>query len=159
MRKLFAVVLKHGTVMIVLLTAAGAQAEWQVRDSASACVLETEDVTLHDGYQDTRVRLNINNERLLVITGSNIDTGFEDTALQVDGRAVIPADAAEDEQNLRYDAHILSIIEQFKKGNRVRVYLRFWPSYPATQRYEAAFSLAGFTRAWNEYTACMKKAS
>ena len=159
MRKLFAVVLKHGTMMIVLLTAAGVQAEWQVRDSASACVLETEDISLHDGYQDTRVRLNINDERLLVITGSNIDTGFEDTALQVDGRAVMPADAVEDEQNLRYDAHILSIIEQFKKGNRVRVYLRFWPSYPVTQRFDAVFSLAGFTRAWNEYTACIKKAS
>ena len=89
MRSLFAVVLKHGTMMVLLLTAAGVQAEWQLRDSATACVLETEDISLHDGYQDTRVRLNINDERLLVITGSNIDTGFEDTALQVDGRAVI----------------------------------------------------------------------
>ena len=159
MRKLFAVVLKHSTVMLLLLAAAGVQAEWQVHDSESACALETEDITLHDGYQDTRVRLNINNERLLIITGSNVDTGFEDTALQVDGHTVIPADTAEDEQNLRYDAHILSIIEQFKKGNRVRVYLRFWPSYPATQRFDAVFSLAGFTRAWNEYTTCMKKAS
>ncbi|MCK5382306.1 MAG: hypothetical protein KAJ65_00995 [Gammaproteobacteria bacterium] len=158
-RNLYVVVFKHGIMMVFLLTAATVQAEWSVRDTATSCVLETEEITLHDGYQDTRVRLNINNERLLVVTGSNIDTGFDDTALQVDGQAVIPADAAEDEQNLRFDAHMPTIIEQFRKGNRVRVYLRFWPTYPATQRYEAAFSLAGFTRAWNDYSACRDRIS
>ena len=159
MRNVYGGVFKHGIMMVLMLTAATVQAAWVVSDTATACVLETDDITLHDGYQDTRVRLNINNERLLVVTASNIDNSFDDTALQVDGRAVIRADADEDEQNLRFDTHIISIIDQFRKGNRVRVYLRFWPTYPATQRYEAVFSLAGFTRAWNDFMACSDRIS
>ena len=159
MRNWYGVVFRHGILMVLMLTAATVQAAWVVSETTTTCVLETEDITLHDGYQDTRVRLNINNERLLVVTASNIDSSFDDTALQVDGKAVIRADVDEDEQNLRFDAHIVSIIEQFRKGNRVRVYLRFWPTYPATQRYEVAFSLAGFTRAWNDFTACSDRIS
>ena len=158
-RNWYGVVFRHGILMVLMLTAATVQAAWVVSETTTTCVLETEDITLHDGYQDTRVRLNINNERLLVVTASNIDSSFDDTALQVDGKAVIRADVDEDEQNLRFDAHIVSIIEQFRKGNRVRVYLRFWPTYPATQRYEVAFSLAGFTRAWNDFTACSDRIS
>jgi hypothetical protein len=158
-RNVYGGVFKHGIMMVLMLTAVTVQAAWVVRETATACVLENDDITLHDGYQDTRVRLNINNERLLVVTASNIDSSFDDTALQVDGKAVIRADADEDEQNLRFDTHIISIIEQFRKGNRVRVYLRFWPTYPATQRYEADFSLVGFTRAWNDFTACSDRIS
>jgi hypothetical protein len=133
------------------------QAGWTAHQGTAGntgCILETDQITMHDGYQDTRVRLNINNERLLVITESNIDTGFDDIGLQVDARVTIPADTAVDERNVQFSSATATIIEQFRKGNRVRVYLRFWPSYPATQRYAAVFSLAGFTRAWNEFLSC-----
>lgn len=154
----YGAVVKHGFLMCLLLAATALQAEWLLHDSATHCALESNEISLHDGYQDTRARLNINEQRLLVITGSNIDTSFDDTALQVDGRAVMTAGRVADEQNLRFDADMPTLIEQFKKGNRVRIYMRFWPTYPATQRYELAFSLAGFTRAWNDYTACVEKA-
>jgi len=72
---------------------------------------------------------------------------------------MITAVSADDEQNLRFDTGMPALIEQFRKGNRVRIYMRFWPTYPATQRVEIAFSLAGFTRAWNDYMACVEKAS
>ena len=153
-------ILSHICIIALMLAPAAAAADWAVRQATAgspACVLETADITVHDGYQDTWVRLNINDERLLVMTDSNIDTGLGDTALQVDGKAVIPADAAVDEKNLRFDSDMPAIIEQFRKGNRVRVYLRFWPSYPVTQRYEAAFSLAGFTRTWNDYIECREQ--
>lgn len=133
------------------------QAGWAVDEGtagSAGCILETDRITMHDGYQDTRIRLNINEERLLVITESNIDSGFGDIALQVDARDTIPADTAVDERNVQFSSDIATIVEQFRKGNRARIYLRFWPSYPATQRYEAVFSLTGFTRAWNEFLNC-----
>jgi len=142
---------------LLMVPAGAVHADWTVLQATagnSGCVLETDEITIHDGYQDTRVKLNIDVKRLLVITHSNIDTGFDDIDLQVDGRASIPADAAIDETNLRFSADITTIIEQFRKGNKVRVSLRFWPSYPATQRFEAVFSLTGFTRAWNEARHC-----
>ena len=50
-----------------------------------------------------------------------------------------------------------TIIGQFMRGGSVKLYLRFWPTYPATQRYEASFSLIGFTRAHNDYRKCHDK--
>ena len=159
MQNFYGVVFRHGIMTGMLLASVTAQAEWSLRDSGSACVLETEEITRHDGYQDTSVRLNINQQRLLVMTGSNVDTSFDDTALQVDGHAMMTAVSADEEQNLRFDTGMPALVEQFRKGNRVRIYMRFWPTYPATERFEIAFSLAGFTRAWNDYTACAEKAS
>ena len=159
MQNFYGVVFRHGIVTGMLLASVTAQAEWSLRDSGSACVLETGEITRHDGYQDTSVRLNINQQRLLVMTGSNVDTSFDDTALQVDGHAMMTAVSADEEQNLRFDTGMPALVEQFRKGNRVRIYMRFWPTYPATERFEIAFSLAGFTRAWNDYTACAEKAS
>lgn len=157
MQNFYGVVLRQVIMTGLLLATSAAQAEWLLHDSATACVLETNEITRPDGYQDTSVRLNINEQRLLVLTGSNVDTSFDDTALQVDGHAMMTAVAVEDEQNLRFDANMPALVEQFRKGNRVRIYMRFWPTYPATQRFEIGFSLAGFTRAWNDYMACVEK--
>ena len=154
-------ILNYICIIALMLAPAAASADWAVRQATAGspgCVLETADITVHDGYQDTWVRLNINDERLLVMTDSNIDAGFGDTALQVDGNAVIPVDAVADEKNLRFHSDMAAIIEQFRKGNKARVYLRFWPTYPVTQRYEAVFSLAGFTRTWNGYMECKQQA-
>ena len=157
MQNFYSMVFRYGITTGMLLAAHTVLAEWLLHESVSACVLETDEITWPDGYQDTSVRLNINEERLLVLTGSNVDMTFDDTALQVDGQAMMTAVSAVGEQNLRFDAGMPVLIEQFKKGNRVRIYMRFWPSYPATERFEIPFSLAGFTRAWNDYTACVEK--
>lgn len=157
MRNPGSVMLNNICIIVLMLVPAAAVANWTVQPATAgshACALETANITVHDGYQDTWVRLNINAERLLVMTDSNIDAGFDDTGLQVDGKAVITDAAVVDEKILRFDTDMATIVEQFRKGNRVRIYLRFWPSYPATQRYEAMFSLAGFTRAWKDYTEC-----
>ena len=157
MRNPGSVMLKNICIIVLLLVPATAPANWTVYPATAGnqgCVLETANITVHDGYQDTWVRLSINDERLLVKTDSNIDASFDDTGLQVDGKAVITGAVVVDEKNLRYGADMATIIEQFRKGSRVRIYLRFWPSYPATQRYEARFSLTGFTRAWSDYTEC-----
>jgi hypothetical protein len=136
-----------------------ARAGWSVADASETdgCVLETEETSLFDGYQDTRLRLRVTGEGLLVRTESNIDFGFDDVGLAVDGEDFIPADAVTDEKDVLFSSEAEAVIGQFIRGRSVTVYLRFWPSYPATQRYEARFSLMGFTRAYNDYQACRGK--
>jgi hypothetical protein len=143
----------------VMLLSPAAQAGWMLQENTAqgnGCTLETAEITMEDGYQETRVRLNINADRLLVITKSNIDTSFGDTALQVDNRDAIRPDTVVDEQNVIFASGIDTIVTQFRKGNSVSIHLRFWPTYPETQQYKAVFSLIGFTRAWNEYQQCRK---
>jgi len=71
-RNFYGVIFRHGIMTGMLLASFPAQAEWLLHDSATACVLETDEITRHDGYQDTSVRLNINQQRLLVMTGSTV---------------------------------------------------------------------------------------
>lgn len=135
-------------------------AEWSVADAApgmAGCGLETQEISLFDGYSDTHVRLSVANGALRVKTESNIDPGFNDLGIVVDGKTFMPADAVVDEKDVLFNSDIDAVIDQFIRGNHVTVYLRFWPTYPATQRYEARFSLAGFTRAYNDYKACSSK--
>ena len=135
-------------------------AEWFAGDAApgmTGCALETGEISLFDGYQDTQLRLGITDEALRVRTDSNIDLSFNDVGLAVDGKDFIAADAVVDEKDVLFSSGTEAILEQFIRGHSVTLYLRFWPSYPATQRYEARFSLMGFTRAYNNYKACRNK--
>ena len=135
-------------------------AGWTVADDVpgkTGCVLETEEITLFDGYADTRLRLSVADGVLRARTESNIDFSFDDVGLAVDGREFIPADAVVDEKDVLFSSDMETLIDQFIRGRAVTVYLRFWPTYPATQRYETRISLAGFTRAYRDYQACRSK--
>jgi len=137
-----------------------AQAGWTVADDVpgkTGCVLETEEISLFDGYSDTRIRLSVADGVLRVRTESNIDYSFDDVGLAVDGRDFIPADAVVDEKDVLFSSGMETLIDQFIHGRAVTVYLRFWPTYPATQRYEARISLIGFTRAYNDYQDCRNR--
>jgi hypothetical protein len=136
------------------------QAGWSLTDTVpgkAGCVLETEEIDLFDGYADTRLRLSVADGTVRVMTESNIDVGFDDVGLAVDGKDFIPADAVVDEKNILFSSGIETMIGQFIRGRAVTLYLRFWPTYPATQRYETRISLAGFTRAYRDYQACRSK--
>lgn len=142
---------------VLCATPAAARAEWSV-DQSGDCVLESGETSLFDGYQDTTVKLSISDTGLLVITESNIDPGFDDMGLAVDGGGFLPADSVVDERHVLFSKDSDAIMEKFMRGRKVNVYLRFWPSYPVTQRYEVAFSLIGFTRAYRDYKQCRGKA-
>ncbi len=137
-----------------------AYAGWSLGETPpgmKGCILETDEISLFDGYQDTRLRLTLGDGALRVKTDSNIDISFNDVGLAVDGKEFIAADAVVDEKDVLFSSGTEALVEQFIRGNSVILYLRFWPTYPATQRYEARFSLAGFTRAYNDYQGCSSK--
>ena len=47
-----------------------------------------------------------------------------------------------------------ALIEDFKRGLKVRVQLRFWPTWPKTTTHSATFSLIGFTRTHARLAEC-----
>ena len=132
-------------------------AGWTVADATpgnTGCVLETEEIGLFDGYADTRLRLSVADGVLRVRTESNIDFSFNDVGLEVDDRGFIPADAVVDEKDVLFSSGMEALIDQFIHGRAATLYLRFWPTYPATQRYTARISLIGFTRGYSDFQAC-----
>lgn len=110
-----------------------------------------------DGYSETKVKLRLTPDALYIKTNSNIDLSFNDVGLAVDHNNFILADDILDEKNVKFHSELDTIIEQFIKGLRVTLHMRYWPTYPATDNFKTTFSLIGFTKAYQEYELCKIK--
>jgi hypothetical protein len=141
------------------LTAAPTEAAWTaaIRPDPlarqSRCLLVSEPQTTSDGYDSTPVSLVFNGTSLLVITESELDASFADLALVVDAEPPVRSDAlAHNRMFLVFDQDIPSLVQKFRAGRQVTVYLRFWPTWPATRSFPVSFSLAGFSKAHDRFT-------
>ncbi len=119
----------------------------------SRCLLISETQTTPDGYDSTPVFLALNGVSLRVITESELDASFTDLQLVVDkeppARSVV---ITHHKMVLVFDQEVPKLIEQFRAGKQATVYLRFWPTWPATQSFPVSFSLAGFSKAYDRFT-------
>ncbi len=112
------------------------------------CLLISEPTITPDGYDSTSVQLVFNGDRLLVVTDSEIDTSFGDLQLVVDDKPPLRGDQlARKKMILVFDQNIPDLVQQLRAGRQVTVHLRFWPTWPATERFAVPFSLIGFSRA------------
>lgn len=119
----------------------------------SRCLLVSDTQTTPDGYDSTPVFLALDGASLRVVTESELDSSFADLQLVVDKEPPVRSDAiTHHKMVLVFDQDLPKLIEQFRAGKQVTVYLRFWPTWPATQSFPVAFSLAGFSKAHDRFT-------
>lgn len=118
------------------------------------CLLRSDTQNLQDGYGETPVTLVFNGEALLVVTTSDIDPGFSDLEIMVDDKVSFKTVKVAKKTIVQFDSDLPSLVEQFKAGSWATVYLRFWPTWPATQRFPAKFTLKGFTKAYSDFERC-----
>ena len=139
----------------VLLAASPATvaAEWTLK-SGTGCVLESSPASLSDGYQATTARVVVDAKTVSVSSPSVLDAGFKDIGIAVDGEPLIPMDRLADSRTAVFESRHGALVEQFKRGLRARVQLRFWPTWPATGTHAATVSLIGFTKAYAELPDC-----
>jgi hypothetical protein len=130
-------------------------AEWAVtRNVGTGCVLESSPESLADGYQTTTARIRIDGKMVYVSSPSTLDTGFNDIRIVVDEREIVSMDRLADPRTVVFESQYGALVEQFRRGLRARVQLRFWPTWPETGAHSATFSLIGFTRAYAELEEC-----
>lgn len=154
----------NGAVALILclagMAAQAGVANWvrQLRTDTQSggadCVLVSATQTVHDGYQDTPVHLELGEEALLVISDSNFDTTNTPLGLSVDAGDFITADELVSETRLAFTGNLDLIVDQFMKGNTAELRLRFWPTWPDTGDKTVSFSLLGFTRAYQSRQPC-----
>jgi hypothetical protein len=141
----------------ILLVAEPARvsAEWTVKPSVgSGCVLESSPEPLTDGYQTTTALIRIDGKMVSVFSPSVFDAGSKDIRIVVDEQEIVPMDRLADPRTAVFESRYAALVEQFKRGLRARVQLRFWPTWPATGTHSATFSLIGFTRAHSQLGEC-----
>lgn len=125
----------------------------------SRCDVQSEVQRISDGYDETPVRLVLDQDSLLVIADSNFDFDTVPLGLTVDGGEFIAADRIEKNVRLVFEKNITQITKQFVSGNRARLRLRFWPTWPETGDKFVEFSLIGFSRAFTSLSLCNQSAS
>lgn len=117
------------------------------------CLLVSDTRTTPDGYDSTPVFLALDNASLRVVTLSELDTSLTDLRLVVDKEPALHSSVlAPKKMVLVFDQQLPKLIEQLRNGKQATVYLRFWPTWPATQSFPVVFDLAGFTKAYDRFT-------
>lgn len=130
-------------------------AEWTVTLVAGVgCVLESTPATLSDGYQPTTARIRVGRKTVSISSASVMDAGFNDIGIVVDQQDLLPADRLADARTAVFESHYGTLVDQFKRGARARLQLRFWPTWPVTGTHDATVSLIGFTRAYARLEDC-----
>jgi hypothetical protein len=144
------------TLMVAPLAAAPTvAAEWAVTAGAdSTCILEASPESMSDGYQTTTARVRVDGKRVSVASPSVFDAGFKDIGIAVDDEPMVPMDRLDDPRTAVFESHYGALVEQFKRGLRARVQLRFWPTWPETGTHTMTVSLIGFTRAYARLGDC-----
>ncbi len=137
-----------------------AEETWSVRSdppgpgASPRCVLVSPRQDLHDGYQTTWAQILVDGTAVRVTSQSNLDPGDGDIGLVVDGGTFVPSDEVIARRTAVFSSRYEAVVEQFKRGEAVRVQLRFWPEWPKTGTHSATFSLIGFTRAYGRLSEC-----
>lgn len=136
----------------VLAGPATAAAQWTLRvepatgGSASRCALVSERQEMPDGYQKTWAQIVVDRQVVRVTSASQFDPGDGDIGLVVDDGQFIKVDEVVDSRTALFRTQYDLLVEEFKRGLKVRAQLRFWPTWPKTGTHSATFSLIGFTR-------------
>lgn len=137
-----------------LLVAGLAQAAWTVAlkpdplTRQPQCLVSSAPQSTPDGYDATPVSLVFNGASLLVVTESELDLSFADLQLAIDKNPPIrSAQIARNKMILAFDRDLPDLVRQLRTGRQAVVYLRFWPTWPATESFAVPFSLAGFAKA------------
>jgi hypothetical protein len=141
-----------GLLAAALAAPSPAAAQWNLRTepgapgAAPSCVLESERRSLPDGYQKTWAQIVVDRKAVRVTSASQLDPGDGDIGLVVDDGPFVPVDEVVGERTAVFRSRYEALVEDFKRGLKVRVQLRFWPTWPKTGTHSATFSLIGFTR-------------
>jgi hypothetical protein len=129
-----------------------AAAGWSLRAEPATggkvpgCSMVSEQQPIPDGYQQTWAQILVDREAIRVTSPSQLDPADGDIGLSVDEGAFVRIDEVIDKRTAVFRTQYQPLVEDFKRGLKVRVQLRFWPTWPKTGTHSATFSLIGFTR-------------
>lgn len=153
------------TTTILLISAllgsgSAAATDWVVKPvqgasgQASKCIMESDKKEIFDGYQNIAIYIVVDGASVAVKSASVLDPGFSDIGMHVDKDAFIAMDKVIQDKTASFDSNYAIIVEEFKRGLKVNVQLRFWPTWPVTGTHSATLSLIGFTKAFAELSDC-----
>ncbi len=159
-------------VIGMLVCPSAAWAEWTIKRLYTPqgvferCVVESPTLPMRDGYQDTQVTVIVSTQTILVKAKAPLDNAFNDIGLQIGKNSVVKAERVVEERSAVFTDQFRDILTQLtqdvspvKKGRplpppTLKLYLRFWPTWPTRGLQTVDVSLEGFRKAYTELDTC-----
>jgi hypothetical protein len=126
-------------------------------DGRDRCLLFSPKLPIFDGYAPSSVQLEISMSSVVARADSNIDTGYPQQGLQVDGGALVPF--APQLLNERTAYTNKPVQPAMATGSNLTVALGFWPTWPVKQTQHTSLDLKGFHEAYRALQACARQFS
>ncbi|HEY0338685.1 MAG TPA: hypothetical protein VGC70_15180 [Burkholderiales bacterium] len=128
-------------------------AEWEVKavsDGKASCLIVSDKKPISDGYQEITAQILVDDKTVAIQSDSVLDGSFSDLGVRIGNKDFIKADRIAKERQAVFEAQYAELVRLYKAGLVTTVHLRFWPTWPSKGVQTAAFSLIGFTRAYEE---------
>jgi hypothetical protein len=124
-------------------------------DGVTRCLLLSPKQPIFDGYEQSRVQLQVTTRALLVMAGSNIDASYPNQGVRVDNRALVPFQHKLVDKRSAFASG--PVQSSMAAGRNLTVALGFWPTWPVTKTQQTTFNLTGFGSAYAALQACSKQ--
>lgn len=121
------------------------------------CMLYSPKVPVFDGYESSALQLEVSMQNIVVRADSNIDTTYPDQGLRVDSGTLVPFEAKLLNDRTVYTNKPVQVA--MANGNKLKIGLGFWPTWPVTQTQYASFDLGSFRGAYRALQACTQQQS
>ena len=138
---------------VALNAAEAGAADWEVKvvgDGKAGCLIVSDKKPISDGYQEITAQISVDNKTVAIQSDSVLDGSFSDLGVRIGNKDYIKADRIAKERQAVFESQYAELVRLYKAGLVTTVHLRFWPTWPSKGLQTAAFSLIGFTRAYEE---------
>jgi len=121
---------------------------------SSDCYLMSKHVKIRDGHGGGKLRLLVDDGKMLLISTSNIDMSYSDAGFSFGGGDVLPLESLYSETAVLVASTYAALLANMQSNSIMTVRLGFWPSWPVTKSYQARIEMEGFTPALSQLQAC-----
>ena len=124
-------------------------------DGEVRCLLYSPKLAMFDGYDKSRVQLQVTTRAVVVKADSNLDVSYPYQGLRIDSGSL----AAFEPQLLNENAALTRkpVQAAMASGRQLTVALGFWPTWPMTKTQELKVDLNGFAKAYQALQACTEE--
>jgi len=121
-------------------------------DGKERCLLYSPKLAMFDGYDKSRVQLQVSTSAVIVKAESNLDVSYPQQGLRVDSGGLFAFESQLLSEKSTYTKK--PVQAAMASGRRLTVALGFWPTWPVTKTQKLTVDLNEFSYAYRALRAC-----
>jgi len=118
------------------------------------CMILSKPKSFYDGYDNSKIKITILMDSLLIRSDSNIDLSYQNSGIVIGNNSLIKFDKLLTENVVNVKQGFDQLKTQLKNSEKLTVKLGFWPTWPKTQLQNINFKFIDFSQAYQQLKQC-----